>query len=200
MGCFTSTTLLAVHGCGFWCSNAGPVEADDPLWHEGEPDASALKGRLQLTSTRGGCCSWHVREKFSPEFLLALPADGEAGGGTAGNGSRRGLLLRHEEESEQQLWIEATKRAFGATVSPLIEPAEERGLDDLAEVAARLPSTEAVALYDFDAERADDLGLKTGAVVVLTDTKGEWWQGHVVGNPGVVGLFPATFVARGQRS
>lgn len=129
-----------------------------------------------------------------------MPADGDAAVGAAGNGSRRGLLLRHEEESERQLWIEVTKRAFGATVSPLAEPAEEQGLGDLAEVAARLPSTEAVALYDFDAERADDLGLKTGTVVVLTDTKGEWWQGYVAGNPGAVGSFPATFVARGERS
>lgn len=133
----------------------------------------------------------------SQEFLLALPADIDASGGSAGNASRRGLLLRHEEESERQLWIEATKTAFGATVSPLMEAGEEQ---DLSEIAAGLPPTEAVVLHDFNPEREDDLGLKIGTIVVLTATDGEWWQGHVVGMPGVVGMFPATFVARGEQS
>lgn len=142
--------------------------------------------------------------------MLALPPDGGGTGRVKGN--RRGLLLRHEDSSERQLWIEATKTAFGATVAPLVEAGEERGLAervvlatkgrlapgaDLDDVAAQLPSTEAIAVYDFDAERDDDLGLKTGTIVVLTETEGEWWQGHVVGAPGVVGMFPATFVIRG---
>lgn len=36
-----------------------------------------------------------------------------------------------------------------------------------------------------------------GAVVVLTETEGEWWHGHLVGMPDGVGMFPATYVARG---
>eukprot|EP01044_Picomonas_judraskeda_P017051 COSAG03_NODE_3138_length_2186_cov_12.289890_3_plen_228_part_01 len=39
--------------------------------------------------------------------------------------------------------------------------------------------------------------LVRGAVVLLTETEGEWWHGHLESAPGVVGMFPATYVARG---
>ena len=189
--------------------NSGPRDDHDTLWHEGEPDAGALKGRMRLLGAAGGCCCWHVRGEGSDEFLLALPND-------SGKDVRDGLLMRHTDEGERQLWVEATVEAFGATVAPLVEDGEERGLaeraamglkarvgqslagDGARNVAARLPPTEGVALFDFVAEHPDDLGLAKGTVVVLTETDGEWWHGHVVGVPGVVGMFPASFVARGE--
>lgn len=33
--------------------------------------------------------------------------------------------------------------------------------------------------------------------MVLKQTEGEWWQGHIAGTPGVIGAFPASYVARG---
>ena len=39
--------------------------------------------------------------------------------------------------------------------------------------------------------------LVRGAVVVLTQTEGEWWQGHIATTPGAIGAFPASYVARG---
>lgn len=41
------------------------------------------------------------------------------------------------------------------------------------------------------------LAIFRGAVVVLTETEGEWWHGHLVEAPDVVGMFPSTYVARG---
>lgn len=65
------------------------------------------------------------------------------------------------------------------------------------DVAAKLPPSEGVVMFDFAAEEATDLALTVGEVVVLAETEGEWWHGHIVGVPGVVGMFPATYVARG---
>ena len=160
-------------------------------------------------ASSGCCCCWHVRGEGSEEFLLALPGNG-------GRDDREGVLLKHADEGERQLWIEATVEAFGATVAPLVEAGEERGLaeraamglkarvgrslagDGARNVAARLPPTEAVALFDFVADHPDDLALTKGSVVVLTSTDGEWWHGHIVGAPETPGMFPAAFVARGE--
>jgi len=41
------------------------------------------------------------------------------------------------------------------------------------------------------------LAIFRGAVVVLTETEGEWWRGHLVEAPDVIGMFPSTYVASG---
>ena len=95
------------------------------------------------------------------------------------------------------------------------------------DAASTLPPNKAIVLFDFVAQEPTDLALTKydlrvqarcrliplqalillirkvclsmvrGAVVVLTETAGEWWHGHLIGTPHVVGMFPATYVARG---
>lgn len=47
------------------------------------------------------------------------------------------------------------------------------------------------ALYDFDAENPDELNLKTGDIITVTEELGEWWKGTL---NGVEGIFPANYV------
>jgi hypothetical protein len=72
------------------------------------------------------------------------------------------------EEGEERGLAERAAMAIKARVGRSLA-----GGDGALNVAARLPPTEAVALYDFVAEHPDDLGLPKGTVVVLTETAGE---------------------------
>jgi hypothetical protein len=72
------------------------------------------------------------------------------------------------EEGEERGLAERAAMAIKARVGRSLA-----GGDGTLNVAARLPPTEAVALYDFVAEHPDDLGLPKGTVVVLTETAGE---------------------------
>jgi hypothetical protein len=72
------------------------------------------------------------------------------------------------EEGEERGLAERAAMAIKARVGRSLA-----GGDGALNVAARLPPTEAVALYDFVAEHPDDLGLPKGTVVVLTEAAGE---------------------------
>jgi len=63
-------------------------------------------------------------------------------------------------------------------------------------MAAAAPGGEtAVALYDFDANEADDLGFKAGATIRLTmcSDAEDWWQGEINGK---TGIFPKAYVQK----
>lgn len=182
----------------------------EPVAGEVLPPERHWKGALKLVGAEdyaGQPCCWHVRDDSPTELLLSLPS------GT--NGRRNAMLLRSEDENERQGWIAATANAFGATVAQLLHTAEERGMAESSvmairarlakdsggpgalDIAATLPPSEAVVVFDFAAQEPTDLPLIVGEVVVLTQTEGEWWHGHIAGVPAVLGVFPATYVARG---
>jgi hypothetical protein len=52
----------------------------------------------------------------------------------------------------------------------------------------------AVALFDFEPQRAGDLRLTAAQVIVLVDTQLSWWMGHPRGRPAEVGMFPHNYV------
>lgn len=60
---------------------------------------------------------------------------------------------------------------------------------------ASLGPNQALALYNFEAERADDLGFRKGDIITITkrtDSQNDWWKGQ---KDGKVGSFPANYVA-----
>ncbi|WVN87986.1 uncharacterized protein L203_103183 [Cryptococcus depauperatus CBS 7841] len=77
--------------------------------------------------------------------------------------------------------------------SPIAEIHTKPGLDDNDGYAR------AVALYDFKPSANDDLGFKSGDVVIVLDSVGdssEWWEGRLAsqGPQGKRGIFPCTYV------
>ncbi|CAI5448445.1 unnamed protein product [Caenorhabditis angaria] len=56
-------------------------------------------------------------------------------------------------------------------------------------------TTTAIALFDYEANQADELSFSTGDLIVITDkVDSEWWTGHKHQNPAKSGLFPANYV------
>lgn len=51
------------------------------------------------------------------------------------------------------------------------------------------------AIYDCSADNPDELTFREGEVIVVEgEEDGEWWVGHVEGEPARRGVFPVTFV------
>jgi len=46
-------------------------------------------------------------------------------------------------------------------------------------------------MYDYGAQEVDELTLREGDEIVITQKQGEWWEGTVNGKTGV---FPANYV------
>ncbi|CTQ86680.1 SH3 domain-containing protein [Caenorhabditis elegans] len=60
---------------------------------------------------------------------------------------------------------------------------------------AASPATRATAVYDYEASQPDELGFKTGDVIIVTDkSEAEWWSGHREQDPSKSGLFPSNYV------
>ena len=48
------------------------------------------------------------------------------------------------------------------------------------------------ALYDYDGQQSDELTIRPGDVIYVTDKIDEdWWQGNL---DGTIGIFPANYV------
>lgn len=52
-------------------------------------------------------------------------------------------------------------------------------------------SVRAQAMFDFNAQEANELGFKTGDIINITAQKGEWWEGELNGRRG---LLPSNYV------
>jgi len=72
------------------------------------------------------------------------------------------------------------------TASPTISPKSSESLPSLPSKQKK-----AKAVFDFAASDASELGFKTGDIVIIHSTEGEWWTGELNGQRG---LLPANYV------
>ncbi|CAB3409363.1 unnamed protein product [Caenorhabditis bovis] len=106
-------------------------------------------------------------------------------------GIKIGELIKVREKSDAGWWEGETIRN-GVAVAGWF-PGEyvkvvEAGVADAT-------TLEAVAMFDYDASQGDELSLRVGDVVVITEkTDAEWWTGHKASDPSKSGLFPANYV------
>lgn len=83
--------------------------------------------------------------------------------------------------------------ASAAPAPPTVPPRTEEPASGSKKAPRDLAKGErAKALYDFNAENADELSLTAGSIITVTDKSlGEWWSGTLAGKSGI---FPANYV------
>lgn len=150
-----------------------PLPADLSGW-----SMDKLEDNLKRINDQLAKCK---KEKDELEKLAAMyKKDPEA----AGKATSEAMSLQEDiavlESDRNRIQAAMSQLGSAAAAAPVMSP-----------VAGK--EKRAIALYDFAAEREEELSLKAGDVVVViddTDTEG-WWEG-VLG--GVSGFFPGSYV------
>ncbi|XP_055949284.1 uncharacterized protein LOC129983710 isoform X7 [Argiope bruennichi] len=127
------------------------------------------------------------RQKSTSEIetKIAVPEPEEETPQSPVYGSRRHLLTaKNVRMSSVDLPDDNEKSLSSASTSPCPSPKPHR----------LLPTNLYVVLYNFRSRHPDEIDLKAGCIITVTDTSdADWWQGKCMGK---IGYFPSKYVTK----